>query len=93
MSLSMDDLEKTAQLAHLVLGSDHKQQVLSQLNDILTQVDTLNQLDLETVEPMTTVINQDQFVREDEAVKPDNLLLEQNAPHWQNHAFCVPKIV
>ena len=19
--------------------------------------------------------------------------LEQNAPHWQNHAFCVPKIV
>ena len=93
MSLSMDDLEKTAQLAHLVLDDQHKQHYLTQLNDILDQVETLNQLDLDAVEPMTTVIEQDHYVRDDNPVKPDDLFLDKNAPYWEDNAFRVPKIV
>ena len=92
MSLSSDDLEKTAGLAHLRLPADKKDRYLQQLNDILDQVETLNQLDLETVSPLTTIVEQDQYKRDDVAVLPGDLLCENNAPSWEEGAFKVPKI-
>ncbi len=93
MSLTEADLEKTATLAHLELDSDHKQTYLTQLNDILDQVATINAMDLVDVKPMTTVVEQAHYQRDDIAKKPDDLLLEKNAPEWESGAFRVPKII
>ena len=93
MSLTEADLEKTATLAHLELDSDHKQTYLTQLNDILDQVATINAMDLADVKPMTTVVEQAHYQRDDIAKKPDDLLLEKNAPEWESGAFRVPKII
>ena len=93
MSLTEADLEKTATLAHLELDSDHKQTYLTQLNDILDQVATINAMDLDQVEPMTTVVQQAHYQRNDDPKKPADLLLEKNAPEWESGAFRVPKII
>ena len=93
MTVSMNDLEKTASLAHLNLTEHNKEAYLTQFNDILNQVDTLNQLDLDNITPLTTVIEQTHYQRDDTPVKPPDLLLEQNAPQWQENAFRVPRIL
>ena len=93
MTLEMTDLEKTATLAHLKLDPKKKELLLTALNNILDQVKTINALDLATVEPMTTVLEQDQYQREDTPKTPDDLLLEKNAPDWEQGAFKVPQIL
>jgi aspartyl-tRNA(Asn)/glutamyl-tRNA(Gln) amidotransferase subunit C len=93
MSLSQDELDRAINLSHLTVSNEKKELFLGQLNDILDQVDTLNALDLDNVEPMSSVVEQTQFKREDVPVKPGDLLLEENAPVWEGNAFRVPKIL
>ena len=93
MSLSMDDLERTIRLSHLNVEDEKKNVFLGQLNDVLDQVETINALSLDDIEPMSSVVNQTQFKRDDIPVKPSNLLMEKNAPQWENNAFRVPKIL
>ena len=93
MSFTEDDLLKTARLAHIKVTPEQQKQYMKELTDILDQVKTINALDLEGVEPMTSVVVQDQYVREDIAVQPGDLLLEKNAPKWEGDAFCVPPIL
>ena len=92
MALNKDDLKKTARLAHLSLNPEKSEQYLHELNSILDQVATINALDLKDVSPLTTVLEQEQFCRNDSPVSPGDLLLEENAPQWENNAFRVPKI-
>ena len=92
MALSKDDLQKTARLAHLSLNPEKSEQYLHELNSILDQVATINALDLKDVSPLTTVLEQEQFCRNDSPVSPEDLLLEENAPQWEHNAFRVPKI-
>ncbi len=93
MTLTKKDLEKTAKLAHLELKEDNKQAYLDKMNSILDQVKTIDALPLDNVEPLTTVLEQDQFKRADTPVKPADLLLEKNAPSWEEGAFKVPRIL
>ncbi len=93
MSFTQEDLEKTARLAHLKLKPEQQDRYVAELNDILDQVKTINALNLQGVEPMTGVVEQDQYVRDDVAVVPEDLLLEQNAPKFENGAFSVPPIL
>ncbi len=93
MSLSQDELNRAITLSHLTVSDEKKDVFLGQLNDVLDQVDTLNALELDNVEPMSSVVEQTQFKREDVPVKPGDLLLEKNAPVWEGNAFRVPKIL
>ncbi len=93
MALTQDELNRAITLSHLIISDEKKDVFLCQLNDVLGQVDTLNALDLDNVAPMSSVVEQTQFKREDVAVKPGDLLLEKNAPLWEDNAFRVPKIL
>ena len=93
MALDEKDLEKVARLAHLNLTPSKKATLLTQLNGILDQVATINCLDLDAVSPMTSVVEQGQFLREDcPTVSLTTADLEQNAPVFEDGAFRVPKI-
>ena len=65
------------------------------IQDILGQMQSLDDLPLETVEPSSYAIDQDHFQRDDVIETHDNLNLSKNAPKWQDHghAFHVPKIL
>lgn len=97
MTLSMNDLNKTERLSYLTIDDEKKETILSQLNDILNLVTTLDDMDLSKKDPLTTVIDQEHYKRDDIAVVPTPPVLEgmrKNAPDWdeQAHTFVVPKI-
>jgi aspartyl-tRNA(Asn)/glutamyl-tRNA(Gln) amidotransferase subunit C len=57
MKISREDVIRVAELAHLGLAPDEVDTYRDQLDEILTYVEKLNELDLGKVEPMTQVLH------------------------------------
>ena len=92
MSLTFKDLDYVIELAHLDIPQEDKEKYLSQLQKILGHMDSLNRLPLDAYAPATSPDWSDPFFRED-VVKPHaELLLEENAPAWEDGCFQVPKM-
>ena len=93
MSISKEDLDRVVQLAHITIKPEKEQQYLSQLQDILKQMDELEKLDLTDIEPSSYAIDQEQYLRPDEVKQFDDFKLSENAPSWENDSFRVPRIL
>ena len=66
----------------------------AELNAILAFVERLSQINVEGVEPMTSVMPMAMKVRTDvvtDGNKPDDII--RNAPAHEDHFFLVPKVV
>lgn len=92
--ITRQDVEHVAELARLDLTSEEQEKFISQLNDILTYIHKLNELDTADVEPTSHVIPMSNVVRDDE-VRPslDRALVLQNAPETSHFFFKVPRII
>ena len=64
-SLSMQDVEKIADLARLELSESEKEVYLEQLTAVLDYADMLNELDLDGIEPTAHAIAQQNIMRDD----------------------------
>ena len=93
MSLTMEDLEHVIKLAHLEVDPAEKEKYLKQLTNILGYMEQLNELDLSNIDPSSYASDRGTFLREDEVKQSEDLLLEKNAPKWENGCFRVPKII
>ena len=94
MKITKSDVEKVAKLARLYVSETEKEAFATQLSQILTHVQKLNEYETQGVEPTSTVLGQVNVFRNDE-VRP-SLSVEQalaNAPERQADGFCVPKII
>jgi aspartyl-tRNA(Asn)/glutamyl-tRNA(Gln) amidotransferase subunit C len=90
MSLSLEDLDHVASLAHLTLTDDERHRYLGQLQSILDNMGVLNQLALDdTLELAKT----DTPERSDTILPHQNIRLEGNAPQWESGYFVVPKML
>ncbi len=56
MKISREEVLRVAELAHLELASEEISAYQGQLDDILTYVEKLNEIDVANVEPMTQVL-------------------------------------
>ncbi len=90
-----DDLIKYLEnLARITLTHEEEKQISGELQDILTYIDTLNELDTDSVEalshcqPITNVFRKDEVKQ---SLKPEEITA--NAPESQDGAFVVPKTV
>jgi aspartyl-tRNA(Asn)/glutamyl-tRNA(Gln) amidotransferase subunit C len=92
--IARQDVEHVAELARLELTPEEKERFSAQLNEILTYVDKLNELDTAQVEPTSHVIPMANVWRDDE-VRPslDRALVLQNAPDASHFFFKVPRII
>ena len=66
----------------------------AELNQILHWIEQLNAVDVEGVEPLTSVVEMEMKQRDDEVTDgecPEDVLA--NAPAAQDHYFVVPKVV
>jgi aspartyl-tRNA(Asn)/glutamyl-tRNA(Gln) amidotransferase subunit C len=94
MPLTREEVLHVAQLARLRLGPEEVELFTRQLNDILTYVEKLRQVDTTGVPPLAHVIPVVNAFREDE-VKPglarDDAL--DNAPAREEGAFVVPRVI
>ena len=91
--ITIKDVEHVAKLARLSLTEEEKEMFTSQLSDIVSYMDLLNELDTENVEPMARAIPMVNVMREDEvrqSFKRDQML--DNAPIEEDGFIRVPKI-
>lgn len=92
--IARQDVEHVAELARLELTPEERERFSAQLNEILTYIDKLNELDTTQVEPTSHVIPMANVWRDDE-VRPslDRELVLQNAPDTSHFFFKVPRII
>ncbi|TAN38213.1 MAG: Asp-tRNA(Asn)/Glu-tRNA(Gln) amidotransferase subunit GatC [Nitrospirae bacterium] len=91
MKISIDHVSR---LARLSLSEGEKARFGSQLDDILSYVDKLNELDTRDVGPTSHVVPMSNVVRSDSAVPSlpvDEAL--RNAPDSTGEFYRVPKII
>ena len=94
MSVDLDTVRRIAQLARIAVAEDEIEHLRGELNAILAFVEQLSEVDVEGVEPMTSVIPMKIKKRPDIVTDggiPDAIL--ENAPAAEGHFFVVPKVV
>ncbi len=94
MSITIQDVEQIAKLARLEFTREEKEKLTHQMNQILTYMEKLNEVDTTNVEPLSHVIELNNVFRED-VVRPSSSRQEmlQNAPDHTEEFFKVPKVI
>ena len=94
MTVGKDDVRRIAKLARLALDESRVEPMVGELNGIFQWVEQLNEVNVEGVAPMTSVVEQRLKMRDDivtEGGNADALMI--NAPGGEDHFFVVPKVV
>lgn len=94
MSLTKEEVKKVAFLARLEFKDEEIEKFQGQLNDILSYVDKLSEVNVDGIEPLSHAIDLKNSFRDDIAEKCiSNELALKNAPKKEDGTFIVPKIV
>jgi aspartyl-tRNA(Asn)/glutamyl-tRNA(Gln) amidotransferase subunit C len=97
MKISREDVLKVAALANLELTDAEVDAYRGQLDDILTYIDKLNEIDTSNVEPMTQVVAASAdgaTLREDVVVRSDVITdVLRGAPDPAPLYFRVPRVI
>ena len=94
MSVDADTVRRIAHLARIAVAEDEVENLKRELNAILAFVEQLTEVNIDGVEPMTSVIPMEMKKRADE-VTDGNIAddIVRNAPAKEDHFFLVPKVV
>jgi aspartyl-tRNA(Asn)/glutamyl-tRNA(Gln) amidotransferase subunit C len=94
MSVDHETVRRIARLARIAVAEEDVPHLQGELNAILAFVEQLNEVDVEGVEPMTSVTPMAMKKRHD--VVNDGEIADvviANAPATEDHFFLVPKVV
>lgn len=94
MKIDLDTIDKVAHLARLEVNDEDKQGLMDDMNNILTFMDKLNEVNTDNVEPLIYMSDEVNVVRDDEVIqvisREDAL---QNAPKHDGKYFRVAKVI
>jgi aspartyl-tRNA(Asn)/glutamyl-tRNA(Gln) amidotransferase subunit C len=94
MAVDADTVRRVAHLARIAVADDEVAGLQRELNAILAFVEQLGEVDVEGVEPMTSVTPMAMKKREDKVNDGDIADdIVRNAPATEDHFFVVPKVV
>jgi aspartyl-tRNA(Asn)/glutamyl-tRNA(Gln) amidotransferase subunit C len=92
--MTPEDVRKVASLARLRVSDEELEGFTAQFNQIVAYVEKLDEVDTTGVEPMTSVLDASNVLRDDE---PGPLLTSaealSNAPKKTEGFFSVPKVI
>lgn len=94
MSVDLQTVKRVARLARIAVSEEDAERMTGELNAILGFVEQLNEVDVEGVEPMTSVIPMEMKKRPDlvnDGGKAADIVA--NAPATDENFFLVPKVV
>ena len=94
MSVDSDTVRRVAHLARIAVAEGEVENLRGELNAILAFVEQLAQVDVDGVEPMTSVAPMTMKMRDDQVTDggiPDAIIV--NVPAHEHHFFLVPKVV
>ena len=94
MSVDAATVKRVAHLARIALPETEVERMQGELNAILSFVEELSKVDIEGVEPMTSVTPMRLKLREDNVSEGGIAdAIVANAPLSEDHFFAVPKVV
>ena len=94
MSVTKDDVRKVARLSRIAVPEDKLETLAGELTGIMGWIEQLNEVDIDGVEPMTSVVEAKLPMRDDvvtDGGKQDQV--RANAPNSDEGFFVVPKSV
>jgi aspartyl-tRNA(Asn)/glutamyl-tRNA(Gln) amidotransferase subunit C len=94
MSVDAETVRRVAHLARIAVADEEVEHLQGELNAILAFVEQLAEVDVEGVEPMTSVTPMAMKMRKDKVTDggiTDAIMT--NAPAREDHFFLVPKVV
>lgn len=94
MSVDKDTVRRIAKLSRIALDEARVEPMAGELNGIFKWVEQLNEVNVEGVAPMTSVVEMRLKMREDKVTDGNatNALMS-NAPGGEDGFFVVPKVV
>ena len=93
MTINKEAVKKISKLSRIASNDEFETSMIKDLNTILKFVDQLNEVDTKDIEPLSSVVEQKLFQRED-VVKKMNEKEEilKNSPNKNENYFVVPKL-
>jgi len=94
MSVDQATVRRIAKLARIRVPEQEVESLQGELNAILAFVETLGEVDVDGIEPMTSVMPMPMKKRPDDVTDgeiPD--LVTRNAPATEDRFFVVPKVI
>lgn len=94
MSITQDEARKVAKLAHIAVPDENLPELAGWLNGIINFMEQLNEVDVDGVEPMTSITPMRLKLRKDQVTDggmADKIL--NNAPDAREGFFAVPKVM
>ncbi len=94
MSVSKEDVDYIADLAHLQFSDEESESLVNDMNQVLDHMATLEEVDTSGVEPLEHVIDLEYRLRDDKAEQPvDHEKALKNAPDADTDYFRVPRVI
>ena len=94
MSVDLDTVKRVARLARIAVTEEEAGRMTGELNVILGFVEQLSEVDVDGVEPMTSVIPMEMRKRQDAVTDGGKAAdIVANAPASEENFFVVPKVV
>jgi len=95
--LQIDDtlLKKLEKLSYLEIADDKREEIISQLSEIVSFVDNLGELDTAGIDPTFSMTDKGTALREDtpRSSKEVSESILSHAPQSEDNFFIVPKII
>ena len=94
MALDKAEVEKIAHLARLHISEADTEEVTTRITDILTLIDQMKTVDMESVEPLAHPLDMVQRFRADVVTETNTReQLQDLAPESQDGLYLVPKVI
>jgi aspartyl-tRNA(Asn)/glutamyl-tRNA(Gln) amidotransferase subunit C len=94
MSVDKATVRRIAKLARIALPEERVEPMMGELNGILGWIEQLQEVNVEGVEPMTSVVAQKLRMRDDVVTAGgDAAAIIANAPQSEDNFFVVPTVV
>lgn len=95
MQINNAVLAKLEKLSHLKIDDSKKEEIMEQLSGILTYIDSLNELDTDTLDASFSTLDGGTPLREDRPREADNIAKDilSHAPQSRDDFFIVPAII
>ena len=94
MTINKATVKKISKLARIASDEQFEDFMIKDLNSILAFVEQLNELDIKNIEPLSSVVEQKLFQRDDVVKKineKEDIL--KNSPVKNGNYFVVPKVI
>lgn len=94
MSVDIKTVKRVARLSRIAVRDDEAKRMANELNAILGFVEQLDEVNVDNVEPLTSVIPMSLRTREDVVTDRNKAAdIVANAPLSEDNFFLVPKVI